>query len=125
MLGTKCPSITSRWIQSAPAASTLRTSSPSLEKSDARIDGAMTRGRGANGWDMGASGYGASGYGMASRVTCAIVRGNAGGTNSCGRKNLPEAAAFAGGGGPAWLRKPNKIWVFRNGTALAEERSRV
>jgi len=24
-----------------------------LAKSDARIDGAMTRGRGANGWDMG------------------------------------------------------------------------
>src|SRR5215469_10723710 len=49
MFGTKCPSITSRWIQSAPAASTARTSSPSLEKSDARIDGAMTRGRGARG----------------------------------------------------------------------------
>ncbi len=32
MLGTKCPSITSRWIQSAPAASTARTSSPSLRE---------------------------------------------------------------------------------------------
>jgi hypothetical protein len=42
------PSITSRWIQSAPAASTARTSSPSLAKSAARIDGAMTRGRDAN-----------------------------------------------------------------------------
>src|SRR6202022_635136 len=45
MLGTKCPSITSRWIQSAPAASTARTSSPNLAKSEARIDGAMTVGR--------------------------------------------------------------------------------
>src|SRR5580692_11522039 len=54
MLGTKCPSITSRWIQSAPAASTARTSSPSLAKSDARIDGAMTSGRDANWVDMGA-----------------------------------------------------------------------
>src|ERR1700744_2936775 len=56
MFGTKWPSITSRWIQSAPAASTLRTSSPSLEKSEARIDGAMASGRGANGWDMFSSG---------------------------------------------------------------------
>src|SRR3981189_305335 len=55
MFGTKCPSITSRWIQSAPAASTARISSPSLEKSAAKIDGAMTRGRDANGWDIGAS----------------------------------------------------------------------
>src|SRR5579862_8914610 len=54
MFGTKCPSITSRWIQSAPAASTARTSSPSLEKSDARIDGAMTRGRGEMEADIGA-----------------------------------------------------------------------
>ena len=46
MLGTKCPSITSRWIQSAPAASTARTSSPSFEKSEARIEGAMKSGRG-------------------------------------------------------------------------------
>src|SRR4029077_10494162 len=52
MFGTKCPSITSRWIQSAPAESTARTSSPSLAKSDARIDGAMTRGRDANWLDM-------------------------------------------------------------------------
>src|ERR1041385_1224935 len=56
MLGTKCPSITSRWIQSAPAVSTARTSSPSLAKSEARIDGAITRGRGAKGWDMAVSG---------------------------------------------------------------------
>src|SRR5208282_2527898 len=41
MLGTKCPSITSRWIQSAPAAAIARTSSPSLEKSDDKIEGAM------------------------------------------------------------------------------------
>ena len=44
MLGTKCPSITSRWIQSAPAASTARVSSASFEKSAARIEGAMTGG---------------------------------------------------------------------------------
>ncbi len=41
MLGTKCPSMTSTWIQSQPAASTARTSSPSLAKSAERIDGAM------------------------------------------------------------------------------------
>src|SRR3954470_17388949 len=45
MLGTKWPSITSTWIQSAPAWSTARTSSPSLAKSAARIDGAMASGR--------------------------------------------------------------------------------
>ena len=44
MLGTKWPSITSRWIQSAPAAATSRTSSPSLAKSADRIDGAMMMG---------------------------------------------------------------------------------
>src|ERR1700744_6036527 len=54
MLGTKCPSITSRWIQSAPAASTARTSSPSFEKSEARIDGALTSGRGEKEADIGA-----------------------------------------------------------------------
>src|SRR4051812_1216344 len=41
MLGTKCPSITSRWIQSAPAASTAATASPSREKSEARMEGAI------------------------------------------------------------------------------------
>src|SRR5262245_19321118 len=45
MLGTKCPSITSTWIQSAPADSTARTSSPSLAKSAERMDGAMMSGR--------------------------------------------------------------------------------
>ena len=45
ILGTKCPSITSTWIQSAPAASTDCTSSPSLAKSADRIDGAMRSGR--------------------------------------------------------------------------------
>src|SRR5215467_5031151 len=45
MLGTKCPSMTSTWIQSAPAPSTARTSSPSLAKSDARMDGAISSGR--------------------------------------------------------------------------------
>ena len=41
MLGTKWPSITSRWIQSAPALSIASTSSPSFEKSDASTDGAI------------------------------------------------------------------------------------
>ena len=41
MLGTKCPSITSTWIQSQPALSIALTSSPSLAKSAERIDGAM------------------------------------------------------------------------------------
>src|SRR5215510_12463474 len=45
ILGTKCPSITSIWIQSAPASSMARTSSPSFEKSAERIDGAMRSGR--------------------------------------------------------------------------------
>ena len=45
MFGTKCPSITSRWIQSAPAASTVATSSPSRAKSADRIEGAMVTGR--------------------------------------------------------------------------------
>ena len=40
MLGTNMPSITSRWAQSAPAESILRSSSPSLEKSADSIDGA-------------------------------------------------------------------------------------
>src|SRR5437763_11514197 len=45
MLGTKRPSITSTWIQSAPAAPTARTSSPSRPKSADRIDGATMTGR--------------------------------------------------------------------------------
>src|SRR3954471_24908029 len=44
MLGTKCPSMTSTWIQSAPAASIARTSSPSLAKSAERIEGAIRTG---------------------------------------------------------------------------------
>ena len=42
MFGTKCPSITSRWIQSAPARTTASTSSPSREKSLDSIDGAIS-----------------------------------------------------------------------------------
>src|SRR5687768_15664230 len=42
MLGTKRPSITSTWIQSAPAASTARTSSPSRLKSALRMEGATS-----------------------------------------------------------------------------------
>ena len=41
MLGTNRPSMTSTWIQSAPAASTARTSSASRPKSAERIEGAM------------------------------------------------------------------------------------
>ena len=41
-LGTKWPSITSIWIQSAPAASIARTSSPSRAKSADRIEGEMS-----------------------------------------------------------------------------------
>src|SRR5215470_14301394 len=40
MLGTKRPSMTSTWIQSAPAASTARTSSPSRVKSADSTEGA-------------------------------------------------------------------------------------
>src|ERR1043165_2383583 len=42
MLGTKWPSMTSMCTQSAPAAVMARTSSPSFEKSLARMEGAMT-----------------------------------------------------------------------------------
>ena len=42
MLGTKWPSMTSTWIQSAPAASTARISSPRRAKSAARIEGAIS-----------------------------------------------------------------------------------
>src|SRR6516165_1308828 len=42
MLGTKRPSMTSTWIQSAPAASTARTSSPSRVKSADSTDGATS-----------------------------------------------------------------------------------
>ena len=42
MGGTKRPSMTSTWIQSAPAAVTARTSSASRPKSAERMEGAMT-----------------------------------------------------------------------------------
>src|SRR6516225_7907577 len=45
MFGTKRPSITSTWIQSAPAASTARTSSARRPKSAESIDGATMVGR--------------------------------------------------------------------------------
>ena len=47
MFGTKWPSITSTWIQSQPAASMARTSSPSRAKSAERMDGAMMMSPGA------------------------------------------------------------------------------
>src|SRR4051794_36545275 len=40
ILSTKWPSMMSQWIQSAPAASTLRISSARFEKLAARMDGA-------------------------------------------------------------------------------------
>src|SRR5215467_9529144 len=40
MLGTKCPSITSTWMRSAPARSASATCSPKRAKSAARIEGA-------------------------------------------------------------------------------------
>src|SRR5580692_5144775 len=99
MLGTKCPSITSRWIQSAPAASTARTSSPNLAKSDARIDGAMTRGRGANCWDIfAASRDHSKGVAIWPRVTCAGPAGNAGWPDLVGQENSAVAAPIARAG---------------------------
>ena len=44
MLGTKCPSITSIWIQSAPAASIARTSSPSQREVGRKDRGSDERG---------------------------------------------------------------------------------
>src|SRR5258705_11329149 len=44
MFGTKRPSITSTWIQSAPAASTARTSSPNRVKSADSTEGATSTG---------------------------------------------------------------------------------
>src|SRR5690349_22795072 len=118
MFGTKWPSITSRWIQSAPAASTLRISSPSLEKSEASTDGAMTRGRGANGWDMALPGH--VGGSERCRVTRAPKRGNAAQNFSCGRKFLPLAADVAGAPGSRRARKALILLGFSAGTAFAE-----
>src|SRR5678816_1911956 len=41
MFGTKCPSITSTWIKSAPPRSTAAMSRPSAAKSADRMDGAI------------------------------------------------------------------------------------
>src|SRR5580698_5409250 len=123
MLGTKCPSITSRWIQSAPAASTARTSSPSLAKSDARIDGAMTRGRDANCGDMCAlpktleKHFERAGV---PRLTCAKPGGNAGQTGRGGRKILPQRYQLPGWSVVPRDEKPRFYWAFGNGTALAD-----
>jgi hypothetical protein len=46
MFGTNRPSITSTWIQSAPAASAARTSSARRPKSAERMEGAMRMGGG-------------------------------------------------------------------------------
>ena len=50
MLGTKCPSMTSIWIRSAPASVTARNSAPSLAKSAERMDGAILTARGTRCW---------------------------------------------------------------------------
>src|ERR1700686_3199396 len=120
MFGTKCPSITSRWIQSAPAASTARTSSPSLEKSEARIDGAMTRGRDANGGDMGVFPKKVFGRAEGFRVTRASPAGNAGKSAGEGRKILPRRHQLPGAKLPVCCGKPLFYWVFRAGTAFAD-----
>src|ERR1700716_638866 len=110
MLGTKCPSMTSRWIQSAPAASTARTSSPSLEKSDARIDGAITRGRDSNGADMGALSV------KAVREPCGTVsRNTRQARRQCGQKRSSEAensAATASIAGVAAASGPQETFVL-------------
>ncbi|MND02511.1 hypothetical protein D3C83_219110 [compost metagenome] len=49
MFGTKCPSITSTWIRSAPPASAAAMAAPSAAKSAERIDGAMRIGFALNG----------------------------------------------------------------------------
>src|ERR1700752_453446 len=118
MFGTKCPSITSRWIQSAPAASTLRISSPSLEKSEASTDGAMTRGRGANGWDMALPGMwtGRNGF----RVTRAYARGNAGESLLLWAENSAATAFVAGCCKTLGARKALILLGFSAGTAFAE-----
>src|SRR6187551_991284 len=97
MLGTKCPSMTSTWIQSAPADSTVRISSPSLAKSAERMDGATMSGR------ITASGK--------VRVTRAGQTGNAarhpctGLFNALRKRAVPTVSANAAGGrsetGPA------------------------
>src|ERR1700716_729257 len=97
MLGTKCPSMTSRWIQSAPAASTARTSSPNLAKSEARIEGAITRGRGANCRDMCAfSENYIRAYGWL-RVSRAKPGGNADKSARREAENSAATASIAGG----------------------------
>src|ERR1700739_136902 len=117
MLGTKCPSITSRWIQSAPAASTARTSSPSLAKSEARIDGAITRGRDANCSDMCAfSNYEAC---QRLRVTCTKPRGN---VRQDRRKILPRRHQLPGEADGSRYKKPLFYWLFRDGMAFAHFR---
>jgi hypothetical protein len=45
MFGTKCPSITSRWIQSAPAGIDRAHFLADLAKSEASMDGAISSGR--------------------------------------------------------------------------------
>src|ERR1700692_2176298 len=121
MLGTKWPSITSRWIQSAPAASTARTSSPSLEKSEARIDGAMTRGRDANWADMCAFRKPRSMRWIGFRVTRARSGGNAGGQGRGEGGNFcRHGINCRGRGASPRYRKPLFYWVFGAGTALAD-----
>src|ERR1700733_10603993 len=120
MLGTKWPSITSRWIQSAPAASTARTSSPSLEKSDARIEGAITSGRGAKEADICAvfpklfRGAKARAFPPNTRSPCRQC-----GASGCGKICRQRHQLPIKGG----LRKRRRLsfhWLFYYGTAFAD-----
>src|SRR5664279_4758819 len=119
MFGTKCPSITSRWIQSAPAASTARTSSPNLAKSEARIDGAMTRGRDANWADICAF-PGFLQRETAFRVTRGSPAGNAGRTMRGGEKFCRWRHQLPGEQGHSSSKKPTFYWSFRDGTGFAD-----
>src|SRR5690606_15811972 len=56
-LGTKWPSMTSTWIQSAPACSAARTCSPRRVKSAERIEGAIFRGMSDGGASPGKDAY--------------------------------------------------------------------
>ena len=120
MLGTKCPSITSRWIQSAPAASTARDLFPSLEKSEARIDGAMTRGRDANWADMCAFPKTLSKPRREFPGNTRQRGGQCGQNALAGRKNLPPAAPIAGAAERGRRGKPIFYWVFCAGTGFAD-----
>src|ERR1700676_1364469 len=120
MFEKKSPSLTSRGTKSRPAASTGRTSSPSLAKSEARIDGAMTRGRDANWVDMCA-------FPKALRsVEERLSRNMRKPFGQCGRaaprrrKILPLAAAIAGAGESRNSENHTFYWPYHDGMAFAD-----